>query len=74
MPLYSWEFVLTVACTLGWTRAPEFKGWRGAVLGSVSAGVSLCLWLGLHGGVGAICLGQLGLVLVVVAVRVIRNE
>ena len=61
LPLYSFTFVLLLACAVFFYRAGEFDGSSGLAWAALSILISVAIWRWLHGGVLAVLLGQVGL-------------
>ncbi len=61
LPLYSFTFVLLLACAVFFYRAGEFEGSSGVLWPALSVVISVAIWRWLHGGFVTVLLGQLGL-------------
>jgi hypothetical protein len=61
LPFYSFTFVVLVACAVFFYRAGEFEGSSGMAWAGLSVLISVAIWRGLHGGLIAVLLGQVGL-------------
>jgi hypothetical protein len=59
MPIYSFAFVLALACAALFYKAGEQETESGLAWAGVSIVVSALIILTFHGGVGAVLLGQL---------------
>ena len=61
LSFYSFTLIVLVVCAVFFYRAGEFEGSSGAAWAGLSALISVAIWRGLHGGVIAVLLGQIGL-------------
>lgn len=73
MPIYSFAFVLALACAGFFYRAGDEEGSSGLVWGGASLVVSLFVMLRLDGGMLGVALAQLGVLASIVAFRLWRD-
>ena len=73
MPIYSFAFVLAVACAIGFFKAGEREMDSGVFWCGLSALVSGVILLRFNGGMFAILLGQVGLLAGITAFRMWRD-
>ena len=73
MPFYSLAFVMALACAAFYYKAGEQELGSGLLWGGLSLIVSTAIWLLLHGGVLAIFLAQVGMLIAIAAFRAWRD-
>jgi len=69
MSLYSFTFILIVACGVFFYRAGEFEGASGLFWGGLSVLISVMIWHWLRGNFFFVLLGQLALYAGITVVR-----
>ena len=75
LPLYSWNFVLTVIFAVCWYRAASLEDDAPALVwAGLSVIISALIWLWLHWGLLAMFLGQVALLVGIGAFRIIRDR
>jgi hypothetical protein len=74
MPLYSFNFLLTVVFAIFFYRAGEFEGSPGLLWAALSVAISLFIWQWLGWGLLAMILGQIGLFVAIGVFRVVRKS
>jgi hypothetical protein len=74
MPLYSFNFLLTVVFAIFFYRAGEFEGSPGLLWAALSVAISLLIWRWLGWGLLAMILGQIGLFVAIGVFRVVRKS
>ena len=74
LPLYSWNFVLTVAFAIFFYRAGQFEHAPALLWAALSVAISLLVWLWLGWGMLAMILGQVGLFVGIGVFRMLRDR
>ena len=74
MPLYSYNFVLTVVCAIVFYRAGAIEDSPGLLWAALSAAISLVIWLLLGWGLLAMIVAQVALFIGIGVVRVMREK
>ena len=73
MPIYSFNFVLTIVFAIVMYRAGTAEDSPGILWAALSASISLVIWLGLGWGLVAMTLGQVALFIGIGVFRMMRD-
>ncbi len=73
MPIYSFAFVMALACAAFFFKGGQEEGSSGLLWAGLSLIVSAVVMFWLHGGVAAVLFSQVGVLMVITLFRVWRD-